>query len=79
MWHVRALYVVNVLTCISESAPGRSKEEVMIVAGDGFFDQKMCNDTLGFTNAAYITDVWHLLDQGLCKLFGKSGYILLKV
>ena len=63
---------------IGENAPGRSKEEVLIVAGDGFFDQKMCNDTLGFTNAAYITDVWHLLDQGLCKLFGKSGYILLK-
>ena len=63
---------------IGESAPGRSKEDVMIVAGDGFFDQEMCNDTLGFTNAAYITDVWHLLDQGLCKLFGKSGYTLLK-
>ena len=67
-----------VVDFIGESASGRSKEEVMIVAGDGFFDQKMCNDTLGFTNAAYITDVWHLLDQGLCKLFGKSGYILLK-
>lgn len=62
---------------LGESAPGRPLSEVNIVAGDGFFDQDMII-TLGFINACFITDQWHLLDSGLSKMFGKSAYTLLQ-
>ena len=32
---------------------------------------------LGFDNAKFVTDQWHLFDSGLSKLFGKVGYELL--
>ena len=66
-----------VASFLGGSAPGRPLSEVSIVAGDGFFDQEMII-AFGFTNAKYITDQWHLLDSGLCKMFGKRAYVLLK-
>ena len=62
---------------LSESAPGRPLEEVSIVAGDGFFDQETIAE-FGFVNARFITDRWHLLDSGLCKMFGDRAYGLLQ-
>ena len=62
---------------LGESAPRRPLSEVNIVAGDGFFDQEMIV-ALGFTHANFINDQWHLLDSGLCKMFGKGAYALLK-
>ncbi|KAL7450896.1 hypothetical protein ACHAWC_002749 [Mediolabrus comicus] len=67
-------FVANFL---GESAPGRPLSNVNIVAGDGFFDQELIIG-LGFINAHYVTDLWHLLDSGLEKMFGKAGYALLK-
>ena len=62
---------------LGESAPGRPLADVNIVSGDGLFDQDMVIE-LGFVNAKFFTDQWHLLDSGLSKKFGKSGYELLK-
>lgn len=62
---------------LGESAPGRPLSNVNIVAGDGFFDQELIT-RLGFINAHYVTDQWHLLDSGLEKMFGKAGHALLK-
>jgi len=62
---------------LGESAPYRPLSNVNIVAGDGFFDQQMIED-LGFVNAHYITDQWHLFDSGLQKMFGNVGYTILK-
>ncbi len=57
--------------------PGRSLSDVGAVAADGFFDQDLVQK-LGFVNAHFILDQWHLLDSGLVKIFGKSGYELLQ-
>ena len=64
---------------LQDHAPGWPATDVHIVAGDGFFDQDMVTKTLGFVNAAYFTDQWHLLDSGLGKMFGESGYTKLNV
>ena len=42
-----------------------------------FFDQELIRK-LGFGNAYFIQDQWHLLDSGLVKNFGKNGYELLE-
>jgi len=62
---------------LKEFAPGRSLNEVMMVAGDGFFDQSVIKK-MGFTNARFIQDHFHLYDSGLKKIFGPAGYELLK-
>ena len=62
---------------MKEFAPGRPLTEVMMVAGDGFFDQSVI-EKMGFTNARFIQDHWHLYDSGLKKTFGSAGYELLK-
>ena len=59
------------------STPKRTLEDVMIVAGDAFFTQALVRE-LGFTNAIFVWDRWHLLDSGLEKIFGKSWYGKLK-
>jgi len=41
------------------------------------FDQDLIQK-LGFVNAHFILDQWHLLDSGLVKIFGKSGHELLQ-
>ena len=35
-------------------------------------------EKMGFTNARFIQDHWHLYDSGLKKTFGSAGYELLK-
>ena len=65
---------------LAASAPGRPLSLVNIIAGDGFFDQEMIIK-LGFTNAKFIMDHFHLYisaNPGLAKIFGKGGYELLK-
>jgi len=62
---------------LGESAPGRPLTDVNIVSGDGLFDQDMVIE-LGFVNARFHADQWHLLDSGLSQKFGKAGYELLK-
>ena len=62
---------------LATSTPLRTLADVKIVAGDGFFDQELV-EKLGFSNATFILDRWHLLDSGLEKMFGKSGYEKLK-
>ena len=52
------------------NAPGRTLSEVIAVVADGFFDQELIRK-LGFGNAYFIQDQWHLLDSGLIKFFGK--------
>ena len=59
------------------STPKRTLEDIMIVAGDAFFTQALVRE-LGFTNARFVWDRWHLLDSGLEKIFGKSWYGKLK-
>ena len=62
---------------LEEYAPGRPLSEALIVAGDGFFDQSVVV-SMGFTNATFIVDHWHLYDSGLNKMFGHTGYDLLR-
>ena len=62
---------------LSRYAPKRPISSVTIVSGDGFFDKAMIMK-LGFVNAEYVADRWHLKDFGLQKMFGSSGYELLK-
>ena len=61
---------------LKEFAPECSLNEVMMVAGDGFFDQSLIRK-MGFTNARFIQDHWHLYDSGLKQMFGPAGYELL--
>ena len=58
---------------MAENAPGRPLSEVIAVVAYGFFDQELVKK-LGFVNSHVIQDQWHLLDSGLAKIFGKSGY-----
>ena len=44
---------------------------------DCFFDQELVKK-LRFVNPHFIWDQWRLLDLGLVKIFGKSGYELLE-
>ena len=62
---------------LAESSPLRKLEDVKIVAGDAFFSQELVT-SLGFLNAILVLDRWHLLDSGLEKMFGKTGYEMLK-
>ena len=50
---------------------------VNIVSSDGFFDPKLIQ-SLGFINATYVMDRWHLRESGLQKFFGQKAYELLK-
>ena len=70
-------FVANFL---AEAAPGRLLSSVMVLEGDGFFDQEMIVN-LGFTNARFVMDHFHLYispNPGLAKMFGKRGFELLK-
>ena len=53
-----------------KNTPNRPIENVNVVAGDGFFNEKMVND-LGFINANFIDDYFHLFDSVLPDHFGK--------
>ena len=52
---------------LGAASPKRPLSEVKVVAGDGFFDQELIR-RLGFRDACYVADQWHLLDSGL-KIF----------
>ena len=58
---------------LSKFAPSRPLSMVDVIAADGFFDQLTVRK-LGFENARFIQDHFHLYDSGLLKIFGKSGY-----
>ena len=58
-------------------APKRPISSVKSVSGDGFFDKEMIIK-LGFLNAEYVADRWHMKDTGLQNVFGSSGYELPK-
>jgi len=62
---------------LSQSTPLRRLCDVSIVSGDGFFNQEIVIE-LGFINARFVTDQWHMLDSGLLKKFGKIGHELLR-
>ena len=49
---------------LGAASPKWPLSEVKVVAEDGFFDQDLVRK-LGFTNAFYVTDQWHLLDSGI--------------
>ena len=50
---------------------------VLIISGDGFFDQDSLT-RIDFSNASFIADRHHLLKSGHQKIFGKRTYDLLK-
>ena len=62
---------------LKEFAPGRPLDSVLVVAGDGFFDNESISK-MGFVNANFIHDQWHLFDSGLSKNLGKVGFLKLK-
>ena len=61
---------------LARHAPRRPLSEVKIVPGDGFLDEEIVT-RLGFINAAFVADQWHLLDSGLKKMVGKAGHALI--
>ena len=63
---------------LRKHTPLRPLSSVNIVSGDGFFDQKLIQ-SMGFINATFVMDRWHLRESGLLKMFGPTGYGLLKI
>ena len=53
-----------------KNTPARPAEKVNVVVGDGFFNQEMVKN-LGFGNAIYMADYYHLFDTVLPDRFGK--------
>ena len=62
---------------LGQHTPSRPLSSVLVVAGDSFFDPSLVTE-LGFTNASFVMDQWHLQDSGLEKMFGKNHYNMLK-
>jgi hypothetical protein len=60
-----------------ENAPGRRPQDVLVVAGDGFFTQAKIEEW-GFSHARLLQDWHHLFTSGLSDRFGKTGYALIK-
>ena len=58
-------------------APGCPLEYIHVVSGEVFFDQDMTRQ-IGHSNKLFIVDPFHLYDSSLLKIFGKTGYTLLK-
>ena len=56
-----------------QMCPNRKKDDVYIISGDGFFNQRLINNW-GFNNARFIADYWHLFDSGLKDRFGNQNY-----
>ena len=55
------MYLKNV-RFLSRYAPKRPISSVKIVSGDGFFDKETIIK-LGFVNAEYVADWWHMTDS----------------
>ena len=56
-----------------DMCPNRLKEDVLVVSGDGFFNQRTLI-SWGLENAKFIADYWHLFDSGLKNHFGSEHY-----
>ena len=46
---------------VVDMAGKRSKEDILVVAGDLFFNQNMVTNDFGLPNAIYVADQWHLI------------------
>ncbi len=60
---------------LRKNAPDRAFESVKVVAGNGFFNQEVIFE-LGFTNAKFIYNRWHLLNlglKGMCEFLETDG------
>ena len=62
---------------LARYAPGLPLQTVKMVASDDFFDENIIKE-MGFPNARFIMDKFHLLDLWLKKKYDKVGYELLK-
>lgn len=51
----------------------RTKADVYAVAGDEFLDQDKVNNTLGFVNARFLMDQFHLVQVNLCNKFSGAA------
>ena len=56
-----------------EMCPGRKKKDVLVVSGDGFFNQQLLLKW-GLINAKFIFDYWHLFDSIFRKRFPNEGF-----
>ena len=59
------------------NSPGRTPEEVHVVAGDGFFNQIVINE-FGSPNAKFVSDWFHSFKTGLTDRFGDHGCSLIE-
>ena len=62
---------------LGTASPKRPLCELKVVPEDGFFYQDLVGK-LGFTNAVYMTDKWHLVDSGIENIFGRASNALLR-
>jgi len=62
-----------VVKFMCRNSPGRPTEDVYVVAGDGFFNQKMI-ESFGLPNAHFVADYYHLFDTVLPDRFGQTIY-----
>ena len=60
-----------------QNAPGRRPQDVLVVAGDGFFTQVKIEEW-GFSHARLLQDWHHLFTSGLSDRFGKTAHALIK-
>lgn len=51
----------------------RTKESVHVIAGDEFLDQNKVTNELGFKNARFILDQFHLIQVNLAKKLSAAG------
>jgi len=63
-----------VCNSLKNMAPGRPSSDVFAFAGDGYFSQELVT-SLGFVNASFIHDRWHLLEN----IKAKMGQIYMQV
>jgi len=53
------------LRSLFEMTVTRKRSEVLVVAGDGFFNQSMMKNNFELPNAMYLQDHWHLTNRNL--------------
>jgi len=56
-----------------DMCPIRQKKDILVVSGDGFFNQETLQKW-GLSNAHFIADHWHLFDSGLKNRFGSEHH-----
>jgi len=57
-----------------EMAHKRKKEDVNVIAADAILSQNSVRDVLGFPNALYIRDQFHLVQVNICDLFKGTNH-----